>query len=67
MSRQFHVENMKCAGCVSAVQEALEQLPDCEQATVDLEAATAEITGTVDPAQVVATLTALGYPATLAG
>ena len=65
MNRLFHVENMKCAGCVSTVREALEKLPDCEQATVDLEAATAEINGTVDPAQVVATLTELGYPATL--
>lgn len=66
MSRQLHVDN-KSAGCVSTVREALEKLPDYKWTSVDLKSATAVITGAVDPAQVVTTLTVSGYPATLAG
>ncbi len=64
MSRQFHIDNMTCAGCVSTVQTALNELSGCQKATVDLESATALVTGSVDADQLVKVLTGLGYPAT---
>jgi len=65
MSHTFHVDNMKCTGCVFTVQKALNGLTGCEQATVDLDAATARVSGDVDTDQLTKVLTDLGYPATL--
>jgi copper chaperone CopZ len=67
MNLTFHIDNMKCMGCVSTVQKALNELAGCEQATVDLDAAMAEVSGNVDSDQLVKTLTGLGYPATPMG
>jgi len=64
MTRTFHIDNMKCMGCVSTVQKALNELAGCEQATVDLDAAMARVSGNADTNQLVNTLTELGYPAT---
>ena len=59
----FYIENMKCDGCVSTVQKALNGLTGCEGATVDLNSATARVSGSVDTEQLVKVLTELGYPA----
>jgi len=63
VNSQFHIDNMKCMGCVSTVQKALSELDGCEEATVDLDSATARVSGPVDAEQLVKVLTALGYPA----
>jgi len=63
MSTRYKVENMKCNGCVTTVKDALDQLPDSNSISVNLESAIAEIDGDVDPAEVEKVLTALGYPA----
>lgn len=62
---KFKVENMRCGGCVSNAKQKLEALEGCTSATVDLASASAEVQGTVDPQQVIDTLTAAGYPTTL--
>lgn len=62
MSQRFHVENMKCGGCVATVQKALGGLQGCEKAAVDLESGTAEVHGVVDPDQLITVLAGLGYP-----
>jgi len=62
---KFHVENMKCGGCVSNVKQTLEQAEGCTGATVDLASASAEVQGKVDPQHIIDILTAAGYPATL--
>jgi copper chaperone CopZ len=64
MSERFHVDNMKCGGCVETVQKALEGLQGCEKAEVDLTSGTAEIEGAVDRDQLMTVLAGLGYPAT---
>jgi copper chaperone CopZ len=63
MSQRFHVENMKCGGCVATVQKALEGLHGCEKAGVDLASGVAEVEGDVDREQLIAVLAGLGYPA----
>lgn len=59
---KISIQNMKCAGCVSAVTEALSELPGVETVSVDLDAAAAEIEGAVDMELLKSTLAALGYP-----
>jgi copper chaperone CopZ len=64
-SMKFKVEKMMCGGCVSNVKQKLEALEGITSADVDLESASAEVQGNVDPQQVIDTLTAAGYPTTL--
>ena len=59
---KISIQNMKCAGCVSTVTEALLKLPGVETVSVDLDAAAAEIEGAVDMELLKSTLAALGYP-----
>ncbi len=66
-TQTFHVENMKCGGCVAAVKEALEKLPGVEAVEVDLAGAQATVRGDVDAQAVVEALKAAGYPATPQG
>ncbi len=63
---KFHVEKMKCGGCVAAAKEAIEKLPGVDSAEVDLESASAEVSGSVDADAVIQALTSAGYPATRA-
>lgn len=63
MTSRFHIDNMKCMDCVSTVQTALNGLSGCENATVDLESGTAQVSGSVDRGQLVKVLMELGYPA----
>lgn len=64
MNRTFQIDNMKCMGCVSIVLKALNELPGCEQANVELDSASARVNGDVDTRQLLEVLTQLGYPAT---
>jgi len=60
---EYHVEKMKCDGCVAKAKEALASVPGFESAEFDLEAKTGSITGNVDPQSVCLALTQAGYPA----
>lgn len=65
MSNQtkFHVQGMKCNGCVENAQKALSDLPGMENASFDLEQGTATINGDIDPQAACQLLTQAGYPA----
>ncbi|MEZ5478051.1 MAG: heavy metal-associated domain-containing protein [Thiolinea sp.] len=63
---KFKVEKMMCGGCVSNVKTKLEALDGVDSAQVDLESASAEVEGAVDAQVVIDTLTAAGYPTSLA-
>ncbi len=60
---RFHVQGMKCGGCVTRANEALQSLPGFEAAEFDLKAGSALVKGAVDPQAVCAALTQAGYPA----
>ncbi|MDD5393985.1 MAG: heavy-metal-associated domain-containing protein [Thiothrix sp.] len=62
---KFNVENIRCGGCVKTVTAKLEALEGSSNIHVDLETASAEVDG-VDAQTVIDTLTAAGYPTTLA-
>jgi len=58
----LHVANMKCAGCVASVEQAINDVAGVETADVSLEASTATVTGSVDTDVLVQTITDAGYP-----
>ena len=60
---RFHVDNMKCDGCVGAVKEVLESVPGSQQVVVDLDGKWAEVEGAIDVDKAIASLTEKGYPA----
>ena len=60
---RFHVEKMRCGGCIDTATKALQNLPGFESAEFDLGAGTALVKGEVDPQAVCQALTAAGYPA----
>jgi len=59
------IGGMSCAGCVSAVERALREVPGVAQAQVNLAECTAQVSGAVDLEQLIARVTAAGYPAAL--
>ncbi|MEK0085217.1 heavy-metal-associated domain-containing protein [Benzoatithermus flavus] len=65
---RLEVEGMGCAGCVTAVRQALEDVPGVVRALIELEGGWAEVEAspTVDPARLVAAIDAAGYEARLA-
>lgn len=63
MITEYHVEKMKCGGCVAKAQEALKNVDGFESAEFDLEAKVGRIKGDVDPQSVCLVLTQAGYPA----
>lgn len=60
---EYHVEKMKCGGCVAKAQEALKGVAGFESAEFDLEAKTGKVVGNVDPQSVCLALAQAGYPA----
>lgn len=60
---EFHVEKMKCDGCVAKAKAALAAVPGFESAEFDLDAKVGRVTGNVDPQTVCMALTQAGYPA----
>jgi len=62
---KLSVENMKCGGCTSAVQQKLQEMDGCQSASVDLQNKTAEVQGEIDVQQAIKILTDAGYPAHL--
>ncbi|MCW8963043.1 MAG: heavy-metal-associated domain-containing protein [Gammaproteobacteria bacterium] len=63
MNSRYKVKSMKCNGCVSTVQNALEQPGGSESVSIDLGTAIAEIGGNIDSDEGIEVLTDLGYPA----
>ena len=60
---KFHVDNMKCGGCVAAVKEVLEAVPGSQEVVVDLDGNWAQVQGEIDVDTAIASLTEKGYPA----
>lgn len=61
---EFHVQNMKCGGCISAATKALEEkVIGFEGVDFELDAGIALVKGDIDPQAVIAALTEAGYPA----
>jgi len=60
---RFHVQGMKCDGCISRANDVLKALPGFEAAQFDLKEGSAVVSGEVDPQSVCAALTQAGYPA----
>ena len=62
----LNVENMKCGGCVSSVEQALLGVAGVESATVDLENASAVVTGNASIEALTKASSDAGFPATSA-
>ncbi|MBE9516135.1 MAG: cation transporter [Proteobacteria bacterium] len=60
---EYHVEKMKCGGCVAKAQEVLASVSGFESAEFDLENKVGKVKGNVDPQSVCQALTEAGYPA----
>lgn len=63
----LNVANMKCAGCVATVEQALTSLEGVESVTVSLEDKKATVTGSADPAILAQAVTDAGFPAEVSG
>ena len=64
MKQQFKISGMMCNHCRANVENTITALPGVTAATVDLATATATVSGTVLPEQVVAAVSAIGYGCT---
>jgi len=68
MQEQFQVQNVKCGGCVIAIQTGLQELDGVSEVAVDIPSGQVTITGTaLSREQLSAKLAALGYPERSAG
>jgi copper chaperone len=62
-SEQFTVQNVKCGGCVSAIENGLKGLAGVSGVEVTIEGGLVRVTGeALDRAQLTEKLAALGYP-----
>lgn len=63
MQETFTVKNVKCGGCVKAIEQGLGGLPGVETVTVIIDGGKVGVTGSgLDRAQLSAKLKELGYP-----
>ncbi|MFN2308504.1 MAG: heavy-metal-associated domain-containing protein [Gammaproteobacteria bacterium] len=63
MQEEFNVKNVKCAGCVAAIQQALGALPGVTEVEVIIEGGRVRVRGDgLDRARLSTKLTELGYP-----
>jgi len=63
MQETFTVKNVKCGGCVKAIEQGLGGLPGVETVTVIIDGGKVGVTGSgLDRAQLGAKLKELGYP-----
>lgn len=62
MEHQITVENIKCGGCMTSIQNALLKLDLVEKVTIDEASATIFITGSISREKIMDKLNALGYP-----
>lgn len=61
----FLVENMKCGGCVTAIETALNTLDGVYDINVSLENKQAIVTSTKSAEEIAKTITDAGFPASL--
>ncbi|MFA7387213.1 MAG: heavy-metal-associated domain-containing protein [Thiohalobacteraceae bacterium] len=63
MQEEFSVKNVKCGGCVKAIQEGLQALPGVASVAVTIDGGKVQVEGSdLDRAQLSAKLSELGYP-----
>lgn len=63
MNEQFSVRNVKCGGCVNAIQDGLKELQGVASIEVSIGDGTVRVTGeNLDRAALAEKLTELGYP-----
>lgn len=62
-TRRYAVRGMNCHHCRTSVERALSTLAGVEAVVVSLERSEALVTGTADPAQILAAVTGLGFEA----
>jgi len=63
MNVNLNITGMTCTHCERAVREALEAVSGVEKVSIDRSSGTASVTGTADPALLVAAVTEEGYRA----
>jgi copper chaperone len=62
-NEQFIVQNVKCGGCVSAIESGLNELAGVNEVTVTIDGGIVSVNGeSLDRAQLADKLAALGYP-----
>lgn len=61
----FSVENMKCGGCVTAIETALNNLDGVEDINVSLEEHQATVSSSRTAEEIAKVITDAGFPATL--
>lgn len=63
MQEHFTVKNVKCGGCVKAIQQGLQGLPGITAVNVVIDGGHVTVEGdSLDRAQISAKLSELGYP-----
>lgn len=63
MQEDFSVKNVKCGGCIKAIQQGLQSLPGVDAVDVTIEGGKVRVEGpALDRAQLAAKLSELGYP-----
>lgn len=67
--REIHltVSGMKCGGCETAARQAALEVPGVSEARFDHAAGSGVVTGDADARAVAAAVSAVGYPAVVAG
>ncbi|CAH1976988.1 unnamed protein product [Acanthoscelides obtectus] len=64
----IHIKGMTCGSCVAAIEKHVQKLPGCRKILVSLLAARAEVhydASITNPANIVASVTDLGFPASV--
>ncbi|WP_297527564.1 heavy-metal-associated domain-containing protein [Thiohalobacter sp.] len=63
MQEEFTVQNVKCGGCVKAIQDGLATLPGVDEVEVTIDGGRVRVTGeALDRTALAAKLAELGYP-----
>jgi len=61
---EFSVSNMKCGGCVSAIEDALKAVSGVESVVVSLDEHSGKVTGSLNADDIAKIITDAGFPAT---
>lgn len=62
-TEQFAVQNVKCGGCVSAIENGLNELTEVSTVSVTVDGGLVTVSGeSLDRSQLAEKLSALGYP-----
>ena len=62
-NEQFTVQNVKCGGCVSAIETGLNELAEVSEVSVTIDSGVVSVSGdALDRATLSARLAELGYP-----